>query len=96
MTMERKVTVNEAGVAREGILSIEGPYQTGDLWACKWQCDYIHPAPKVVYGSDEISALYYCLNFIGSFIKNMEELGFVVTYEKEGDVGGFDFGKSAG
>jgi hypothetical protein len=93
MKLKRKVTVHEDGVDREGFLFIDGPYRAGDLWACRWKCDHIHPAEKIVYGSDEISALYYCLNFIGSFFHNMQEFGVTVTYLDSGDTGGFDFGK---
>ena len=44
-----------------------------------------------MYGSDEVSALYYCLNFIGGFIQEMEKTGYSIHYENEGDHGGFDF-----
>jgi hypothetical protein len=90
--MERTVTITRNGKSSSAKLKIDGPNFDGSLWHCDWRCELIHPSTKRIYGSDEISALYYCLNFIGEFFQQMTKQGWEVTFENGLDNGGFDFG----
>lgn len=92
--MQRTLFITKDGIEKEAVLTMEGPRPDPYAgWACDWKCDIIHPQVKTVHGSDEMSALYFCLNFIGAFIHNMEAFGYKTRYEMDGDCGGFDFGK---
>jgi hypothetical protein len=91
--MKRTLFIKHLGTERSADLSINGPLFEDSQWFCEWSCEILHPRPKRIYGSDQISALYYCLSFIGAFIREMETRGYGVRHETEGDHGGFDFGK---
>lgn len=92
--MKRTLLITHRGMERSAELLIHGPVFEDGQWFCEWSCEVLHPQPKRIYGSDEISALYYCLSFIGAFIREMETSGYGVRHESEGDHGGFDFGKA--
>lgn len=83
----------------DAMLTIHPPLQDPDGdWACEWRIDHFHPVHPVglrICGADPIMAYYHCLNFVAEFIRNMTAEGYGIWYEREGDFGGFEFGKPA-
>lgn len=93
--MKYKRTVNYVfnGIEQSVLLEVDCPmYDEESGWYCSWKCAQFQSSSKRVYGSDEIGALYYCLNCIGAFFQEMEEHGYVFWQEIRGDRGGFSFG----
>jgi hypothetical protein len=92
--LTRKLMIREKknGSIREEQLIFNRPVKDScGEWFCEWSIGFIHPRKKRIYGNDEIAAYYYALNFVGSFIRNMEDAGYYVWTKQEGDLGGFDF-----
>ena len=93
MKYSRTLNLSFAGQEKIILLEVTEPERTDDKQRrCGWSCDGIKPKTSYVYGDDEIGALYYCLNCIGAFFREMEKHGYSIWSRIPGDFGGFTFG----
>jgi hypothetical protein len=94
MTLDRTIRFKGFGKSTDVQLIVDGPYLSDDgKIYFKWSAGILQPSWNLVFGDDEMEALYICLNSIATFMRGMERQGCEVWYREVGDHGGFVFGE---
>ena len=88
-TRQLKIVLKGQSVILDAKLWIGDLRRDNIGWVCHYSIEHIRPNPFPIGGPDPMGAVYHCMNFVEGVIRQLEDQGYQVWFEKVGDHGGF-------